>query len=348
VGAPAAPDLPIADRGDEVGRSRGVAALVGTLKQRLAANPKDVDSWLLLGRTYGTLGRPVEGADALKHAIDAGDARPATASAYGEALVEAADGMVTPGAEAAFRGPAAAGDPRARYFLAQGRFQHGDIAGALADWTGLVEASPPDAPWLPAVRERLATAAKALGRPVPDAKPQGAPAVAAATPDAGAAAAPPAQQQAMIAGMVARLADRLKQNPADVDGWMKLGRSYQVMGRPEESIAAYAEAATRAPKRLDAVLAYAHALYPPGESDRPPPQTFLDLMHAALDIDPDQAEALWFVGRDAADHGDRVRAVALFTKLRDRLPEASDARAAVERELQRVGQATSPVPSSGG
>jgi hypothetical protein len=34
----------------------------------------------------------------------------------------------------------------------------------------------------------------------------------------------------MIRGMVARLADRLKENGTDVDGWQRLLRAYMVLG----------------------------------------------------------------------------------------------------------------------
>ena len=46
----------------------------------------------------------------------------------------------------------------------------------------------------------------------------------------------------MITGMVARLADRLKNDGSDVDGWLRLVRSYSVLGERDKAVAALADA----------------------------------------------------------------------------------------------------------
>jgi cytochrome c-type biogenesis protein CcmH/NrfG len=46
------------------------------------------------------------------------------------------------------------------------------------------------------------------------------------------------QQMAMIKGMVDGLAERLKQDGHDVDGWIRLMRSYLVLGQPDKASAA--------------------------------------------------------------------------------------------------------------
>jgi cytochrome c-type biogenesis protein CcmH len=46
----------------------------------------------------------------------------------------------------------------------------------------------------------------------------------------------------MIRGMVSRLAERLKQDGSDLDGWMRLVRSYVVLGERDKAIAAAADA----------------------------------------------------------------------------------------------------------
>ena len=53
---------------------------------------------------------------------------------------------------------------------------------------------------------------------------------------------PPAQQQAMIEGMVAALAARLAETPDDAEGWLRLGRSYLTLERWSEAQAAYQRA----------------------------------------------------------------------------------------------------------
>ena len=49
-------------------------------------------------------------------------------------------------------------------------------------------------------------------------------------------------RDAMIRGMVERLAARLKQNGDDVEGWLRLVRAYIVMGDRDKARGALAEA----------------------------------------------------------------------------------------------------------
>ncbi len=53
---------------------------------------------------------------------------------------------------------------------------------------------------------------------------------------------PPVQQPDMIRGMVDRLAARLKKDGSDLDGWVRLVRSYKVLGEPDKATAAAADA----------------------------------------------------------------------------------------------------------
>jgi cytochrome c-type biogenesis protein CcmH len=46
----------------------------------------------------------------------------------------------------------------------------------------------------------------------------------------------------MIRGMVARLADRLKENGDDIEGWQRLVRAYMVLGERDKAVAAAGEA----------------------------------------------------------------------------------------------------------
>ena len=55
---------------------------------------------------------------------------------------------------------------------------------------------------------------------------------------------PPSEraQEQMIRGMVERLAARLQQDGSDVDGWIRLVRSYMVLGEREKAHAAITDA----------------------------------------------------------------------------------------------------------
>src|SRR6185437_10699416 len=67
-------------------------------------------------------------------------------------------------------------------------------------------------------------------------------------------------EMAQIKGMVARLADRLKANPDDLEGWIRLGRSYAVLGERKEAEAAFAEAERLKPNDPEVLLAEAQAM----------------------------------------------------------------------------------------
>jgi cytochrome c-type biogenesis protein CcmH/NrfG len=74
--------------------------------------------------------------------------------------------------------------------------------------------------------------------------PAGTAATAATTPGAqgpGAAGAPPEHD---VNAMVARLAERLKKDGSDVNGWVQLVRSYRVLGEFDKAQAAMANART--------------------------------------------------------------------------------------------------------
>src|SRR5258708_4959635 len=83
------------------------------------------------------------------------------------------------------------------------------------------------------------------------------PAVAAEGPAAAASGANPMQQ---IAAMVDRLAERMKQNPDDGEGWMMLARSYTVLGRFDDALPAYRRAVELQPKNARLIADYADAV----------------------------------------------------------------------------------------
>ena len=64
----------------------------------------------------------------------------------------------------------------------------------------------------------------------------------------------------MIRDMVAGLAARLEEQPDDLEGWRMLGRSYQVLGEPQQAADAYRHVAEALPDDLAAQLDYADAL----------------------------------------------------------------------------------------
>lgn len=257
AGAPAGAAPPAA------GPAGDVAGLIAGLEQRMAANPGDAEGWRMLGWSYFQTNRHADAARAYARAIALNPDGEGYQSAYGEALVLEAGGQVTPAAAAAFAKAVArdGNDARARYFLAVRKAETGDRKAAIDDMLRLVADSPPDAPWLPQLRQVIAQTATAAGidvaarlaatRPAGNAAVPDLPAAAAAAAAAASAmpapgrdqadavrALPPAEQQAMIRSMVDRLAARLAENPRDEAGWLRLMRARQVLGDAAQARAA--------------------------------------------------------------------------------------------------------------
>lgn len=200
-----------------------LADTIAELKKKLALTPNDADGWQLLAETTFQAQRYDESADAYARAqaLKPGDA--ALASAHGEALVMAASGQVTPAAKTAF-GVALKQSPddvRARYYLALGKDQEGETRAAIDDWIGILNQSAEDAPWVPLVQRTVEQRAKAaninidgrihLKRPGPTEEQVRA-----------LEQLPAEEREAMIRGMVDRLAARLKANPENPEGWLQL------------------------------------------------------------------------------------------------------------------------------
>jgi cytochrome c-type biogenesis protein CcmH len=109
---------------------------------------------------------------------------------------------VTPTAEAEFA--KAPDDPRSRYYSAEAALQHGDTAGARQKLQALLADAPAGAPWRQTVADSLAELTPS--GPAAGAAPAGAPPGPSTQDVAAARDMSPEQRQAMIRGMVERLA----------------------------------------------------------------------------------------------------------------------------------------------
>ena len=242
VGAPAALErhVGVGAAADPVAphSATDLAAAADQIKAHLQKAPDDLKGWTLLGRTLASLSRFPEALDAYNHALALAPDNASLHAEFGEVLVLQTQGTVTPAAETEFA--KAPDDPRSRYYGAEAALQHGDAAGAKQKLQALLADAPADAPWRQTVADRLA-----------ELSPNAATGAAAAAPAAGptaqdvaaAQSMTPDQRQAMIRGMVERLAQRLQQHPDDKAGWERLARAYDVLGEPDKAQTAHARAA---------------------------------------------------------------------------------------------------------
>lgn len=268
LGSPALPDQPFAERNaapknvagiEHIDLDDAVAKIAAYLKQ----HPDDLRGWMLLGRTELSLERYADAAEAYRHAADLSGHRADIMGDWGEAQVLAANGSVTPAAREAFEAARADKEsaPRSRYYLALAKSQQGNAKGALQDWVDLAAEAPTEAEWLPLVQQRIAEASATLGvDPATLKTSSGMPSQAAVAATAQATAgASPDERRAMIEGMVGKLAARLEQQPDDIEGWARLGRSYMVLGEPQKARDAYEHAMKLKPDDAALKEAYAEA-----------------------------------------------------------------------------------------
>jgi len=256
LGEPDLPDQPLSARSAERplladDGSLDPAKVKLALEARLKADPSSLEGWLLLGRTDATLGAWDDGKAAYTEALALSHDRPDVLEAYGELVVGAAGGQVTLPASELFTRAVAADKNRvkARYYLALGAAQNGQLADAIAGWKALEADAPATAPWLGTVIDLRQEAERRLaGGPVEP--PTAAPADPAA---AQIAKLPPGEQGQAIRGMVAGLAARLDANPDDLPGWQRLARAYVVLGEGQKAEAAYRQVLQRDPKQPDAL-----------------------------------------------------------------------------------------------
>lgn len=256
LGDPDLPDQPLSVRGAERplladDGSLDPAKVKLALEAKLETDPGSLEGWLLLGRTDASLGAWDEGKAAYAQALTLSHDRPDVLEAYGELVVSADGGQVSEPAAALFARAVAADATRvkARYYLALGAAQKGDLPAAIAGWKALEADAPPSAPWLATVVDLRQEAERRLAGG-PAEPPTAVPADPAA---AQIAKLPPGEQGQAIRGMVAGLAARLEVNPDDLPGWQRLARAYVVLGEGQKAEAAYRQVLRRDPKQPDAL-----------------------------------------------------------------------------------------------
>jgi cytochrome c-type biogenesis protein CcmH len=341
LGAPDLPAKPLAARNLDKERNappESVLAAVAKLREELAGNPDNLQGWTILARALARMGEWNEAAAAFKNILRLSPNDIDAKAAYAETLINAADGEI--GAEplkllTEIRA-AAPQDARALYYLALARSRQGDLKGALEDWRTLVAATPADAPWLPVVTARIEETATKLGldiasvmpKPLPPAQP------AEASPEAQAA-----ERQKMIDGMVKQLEAKLAANPDDVDGWVRLARSFRVLGQPEKAVEAARQAVKRGPQQAGAHLALADALLGGTGKEDPPsplPAEVDQALRAALNFDPANRDALWLLGSAAAQQGRKGEAAALWGRLLAQLDAGSPDHGFIKERIEAL------------
>jgi cytochrome c-type biogenesis protein CcmH len=232
LGSPRLPDFPLAERARAPDAAQPLENLVAQVEQHLEKNPSDGRGWKVLAPVLLRLGRYDDAVRAFRKSITYNGDDASRRADLGEAIAAAAGGVVTAEARGEFEHALAldAGEAKASYFLGVAAEQDGRKQEAASIWRAMLDKAPPDAPWRPLVQEALARV--------------GAPAAPALSEQTMAAAKDMSagDRDAMIRGMVERLAVRLKQNGDDVEGWLRLMRAYLVLGDRDKAKGALTDA----------------------------------------------------------------------------------------------------------
>ena len=218
-------------------KTHEVNGLIPYLIQRVRQYPQDARAWTYLGQAYMEARDPRDAAKAFAKVIElTGKGNPALDAAYGEALVAANNGAVPQDAEDAFKA-ALAIDPHntpARFYLGLARAERNDRPGAIEMWQSLLNDTPVTSPLHQLLVDRIAAlTSQAVAN--------------------GQAAAPNPR------AMVAMLAARLKADPNDALGWVRLMRAYTVLGETEKAKQALADARKAFSDNKDAQTAFTTA-----------------------------------------------------------------------------------------
>jgi cytochrome c-type biogenesis protein CcmH len=246
LGSPQLPGEPLQARLRALHSDRSIASLVAQVEQHLAQNPNDARGYAVLAPVYLQTGRLQDAVNARRKVLALGGETADRQADLGEALTAAANGIVTADAKGAFERAVAleAGEPKARFFLGIAAQQDGDRAKAAAIWQDMLKSAPADAPWVTTVQRALAEMGVApTSPPVVAVAPPSANAPGPSSADVAAASQMSEQDRnTMIRGMVARLADRLKENGNDIEGWQRLLRAYIVLNERDKAQAAAVDA----------------------------------------------------------------------------------------------------------
>ncbi|MAY88941.1 MAG: c-type cytochrome biogenesis protein CcmI [Pseudooceanicola sp.] len=223
-------------------------ALVAQLRETVAQRPDDLRGNQLLARHESALGNFAAAHAAQARVIDIkGDGAGAgDYASYADLLILAAGGYVSPTAEQALKDTLAR-DPRngaAQYYMGLLEAQNARPDRAFRIWNRLMMASPPDAPWVPAIRAQIGDAARLAGI---DFAPPPPPEARGPSPEdiANAAELDDAGRKEMIQGMVEGLAARLADEGGPAPEWARLIAALGVLGEVDRARAIAEEARNR-------------------------------------------------------------------------------------------------------
>jgi len=146
--------------------------------------------------------------------------------------------------------------------------------------------------------------------------------VAAVAPTAEHAVGPEGQSLPSLDTLAQGLAERMQQNPDNLEGWLMLGRTYVAIDQPAKALEAMERAYQLAPDNAGVMVGYAEALAANNgnQLDGQP----AELIQAALEREPDNASARWLSGMLAFQQARFAEAAATWQGILTELDPAGE------------------------
>ena len=137
-----------------------------------------------------------------------------------------------------------------------------------------------------------------------------------------------------IEAMLGKLVEKLKQNPDDTKGWVMLARSYKVLGRFSESAEAYSHGGALVDADPSLLADYAEVLAQAnGGSLAGQPNK---LLSRALEIDPNEPQALFLAGAAASERRDFSAVARYWERLLQQLEPGSEEAQSLELAVAKA------------
>ena len=346
IGRPELPSQPFAARAPAVSDPALAEAdhAIAGLRQRIAQKPDDTEPYLELAQLLLLRGKPDDAVGVMREAFRHGAAGAEAHALLAEALAIAAEGIVTPEAQALFRQALAErpGDPRSRYYLGRVEEQAGNARGALEKWLALEADAAPDAPWRAAVTAEIDRLGKSAGIDPLSIDPRRAQRGAPAMPQPSREDVErlekmtPQERLETIRSMVDGLEARLKDAPDDLQGWLRLANARKQLGEFARAAEALQQADRLKPDDARILADLAEALVRGGEAGKPPSPEAVAVLQRLEKLQPDNGLALFYLAEAAAAAGDRAQAIARFRKLLTLVPPDAPVRPALEKRLEEI------------
>jgi cytochrome c-type biogenesis protein CcmH len=138
--------------------------------------------------------------------------------------------------------------------------------------------------------------------------------------------------------LIPQIIERLKQQPEDLQGWVMLGKSYHFIEDYQQASQVFAKLNQLAPNRPEFMLLYAESLAMTrnGELAGEP----AELAFKAVQLAPDNKDALWMAAIAKVEAGQRPEALAYLQKLLTLLPDDAVALPQIQQMMAELSPET--------